>query len=389
MEDTAEIPKAGACIPSGARKIAEEKKKEFLKLFNDSDGFYFSYTGDLTNSLQRQHEYQDLNKDLPVWRRVDDRFFFNKAMLQEVIDLQDTRADGWILPLIHGFVEMQEVNIESALLEAVGEDTKLPHYYRLCIISRRQAARAGTRYKRRGVDEDGKVANYVETEQIILYHTYALSFVQIRGSKPVFWSQPGYKYRPPPRIDRSESENLEAFNKHFREQMDVHGPVHCVSLVNRVGREKILSDVFVDNVVTMKEKDVSFISFDFHEHCRGMRFENVALLIDNLQEMLARMGYFWVDTHGKVCEQRGVFRVNCVDCLDRTNVVQTAIALAGLEPQLSKMLITAADLACSEEILTVVAMLSVEQPFYRPKEKQAQAARDVAPQSTAACETPV
>ena len=36
-----------------------------------------------------------------------------------------------------------------------------------------------SRYKRRGVDEEGKVANYVETEQIILYHTYALSFVQV------------------------------------------------------------------------------------------------------------------------------------------------------------------------------------------------------------------
>ena len=44
-----------------------------------------------------------------------------------------------------------------------------------------------------------------------------------------------------------------------------------------------------------------------------------------------------------------------------------------LEPQLSKMLIVSVDLACSEEILTIVAMLSVEQPWYRPKEKQAQA----------------
>ncbi|KAH8051038.1 helicase [Aureococcus anophagefferens] len=44
-----------------------------------------------------------------------------------------------------------------------------------------------------------------------------------------------------------------------------------------------------------------------------------------------------------------------------------------LEPQLSKMLIAAADLGCAEEVLSVVAMLSVEQPFYRPKEKQAQA----------------
>ncbi len=46
---------------------------------------------------------------------------------------------------------------------------------------------AGTRYKRRGVDVDGNVANYVETEQILLYHHYALSFLQVRGSVPVFW----------------------------------------------------------------------------------------------------------------------------------------------------------------------------------------------------------
>lgn len=44
-----------------------------------------------------------------------------------------------------------------------------------------------------------------------------------------------------------------------------------------------------------------------------------------------------------------------------------------LEPQLSKMLLTSVKLDCSEEILTVVSMLSVQQIFYRPKEKQAQA----------------
>lgn len=31
------------------------------------------------------------------------------------------------------------------------------------------------------------------------------------------------------------------------------------------------------------------------------------------------------------------------------------------------------ELGCAEETLTIVAMLSVENPFYRPKEKQAQA----------------
>jgi ATP-dependent RNA helicase DHX8/PRP22 len=44
-----------------------------------------------------------------------------------------------------------------------------------------------------------------------------------------------------------------------------------------------------------------------------------------------------------------------------------------LEPQQSKMLIQSVELGCAEEILTIVAMLSVQTIFYRPKEKQAQA----------------
>ena len=44
-----------------------------------------------------------------------------------------------------------------------------------------------------------------------------------------------------------------------------------------------------------------------------------------------------------------------------------------LEPNLSKMLLLSVDLGCSDEILTITAMLSVDNPFYRPKDKQAQA----------------
>lgn len=42
-----------------------------------------------------------------------------------------------------------------------------------------------------------------------------------------------------------------------------------------------------------------------------------------------------------------------------------------LEPQLSKMLIMSVHLGCSDEILTIVSMLSVQNVFYRPKDKQA------------------
>ncbi|ELR04261.1 hypothetical protein GMDG_06661 [Pseudogymnoascus destructans 20631-21] len=44
-----------------------------------------------------------------------------------------------------------------------------------------------------------------------------------------------------------------------------------------------------------------------------------------------------------------------------------------MEPALAKVLIASVDLACADEILSIVAMLSLQSPFYRPKEKQAQA----------------
>lgn len=44
-----------------------------------------------------------------------------------------------------------------------------------------------------------------------------------------------------------------------------------------------------------------------------------------------------------------------------------------LEPQLAKILITSVELGCSDEVLTIVAMLSVENVFYRPRDKATQA----------------
>lgn len=82
----------------------------------------------------------------------------------------------------------------------------------LALISRRSRFRAGTRYFRRGIDHSGHVANFNESEQILLIEAQTspgsvgvnddgyvtkLSFVQIRGSVPVFWSEINtLRYKP-------------------------------------------------------------------------------------------------------------------------------------------------------------------------------------------------
>lgn len=70
---------------------------------------------------------------------------------------------------------------------------------------------------------------------------------------------------------------------------------------------------------------------------RGMHFENVSILINALASVLSEMGYCWRDKQGTILTQNGVFRVNCIDCLDRTNVVQTALGKAIMEMQFSKL----------------------------------------------------
>ena len=84
--------------------------EEFTKMFSESNSFYFSLTGDITNALQRQVAREPLTtinsatgekiELFPTWRDVDDRFFFNRAMVEELIAIGDQKLDAWITPFI-------------------------------------------------------------------------------------------------------------------------------------------------------------------------------------------------------------------------------------------------------------------------------------------------
>ncbi|XP_063992816.1 phosphatidylinositide phosphatase SAC2 isoform X2 [Diachasmimorpha longicaudata] len=326
------------------RSIGKDKEKfekriieELNKVFGETDSFFFCQTGDITNCLQRQREKKAKAKEMGdddkcLWKTVDDRFFWNKHMLHDLISLNSDAANHWILPIIQGYIQIEKCKVE------VGYDNQ-PQYetFNLAIISRRSRFRAGTRYKRRGVDEAGKCANYVETEQLVWYHDHQVSFVQVRGSVPVYWSQPGYKYRPPPRIDRDEAETQIAFEKHFEEELSHYGPISIVNLIEQSGKEKIIWDAYNNHVINYNNPDITYTTFDFHEYCRGMHFENVSILVNALSGVLTEMGYCWHDIQGPICSQKGVFRINCIDCLDRTNVVQTALGKTVMEMQFSKL----------------------------------------------------
>eukprot|EP00795_Rhopilema_esculentum_P012362 gene12362-3018_t len=382
-------------------KLDKRLTEELLKMFNESGSFYYSPTGDLSNTMQRLFD-GSIDKHQPIWNQVDDRFFWNKHMISDLIDSKEPLAKHWILPIIQGYFEVERCSIdimdglpfpalnkeedpdsssgdeEDGYIEVkdfkTGENL-LENEYDILLISRRSRYRAGTRYKRRGVDEDGDCANYVETEQVVCVMNHFVSFVQVRGSVPVFWSQPGYKYRPPPRLDKDEASTKKAFVQHFDRELarykreaetrrydpaktycvnfaSILSNVQCrcyenaaasegvgviINLVEQSGREKIIGDAFLENILQYDSPNLTFVNFDFHEYCAGMKFQNVTVLLDSITDCLKEMRYCWVDDGGMVTDQQSVFRVNCMDCLDRTNVIQATIARAVLENLLRKL----------------------------------------------------
>jgi hypothetical protein len=78
------------------------------------------------------------------------------------------------VPIIQGYFEHKTCAFDGKKLEMI-------------LISRRRHGQAGTRYLSRGLDDEGNVANFVETEQIIIYGGLVFSHVQVRGSVPLFW----------------------------------------------------------------------------------------------------------------------------------------------------------------------------------------------------------
>lgn len=126
-------------------------------------------------------------------------------------------------------------------------------------MSRRSRFRAGTRYFRRGIDREGHVANFVETEQVLLLDSPSpdgtgdevnaqLSFVQIRGSIPLFWAEVNtLQYKPDLQI-MDLQDTVDAARKHFDEQVQLYGDTSLVSLVNHKGHEKPLKEAYEHEV---------------------------------------------------------------------------------------------------------------------------------------------
>lgn len=384
-------------LPLRERPLHDQDEDTYLALLKaliKSGPMYFSYSFDLTNTFQRQSQ---LDPSIPLWKRADDRFFWNRFVQSDLIDFrtsgtrhqqgQQSGVDPYILPVMYGMMEIITTRVKSTPLTLV-------------LITRRSRHRAGTRYFSRGIDEDGHVSNFNETEQIIILNDSAsglggfaggggmqngkvggsggkevqiMSYVQTRGSVPVFWAEVNTLHYTPKLQIRGVETAVSAAQAHFAEQIRLYGDNYLVNLVKQKGREQRVKEAYeqmIKMLVTSPYEGTSedsrsnekfhlvepgsrqqqfdrlhYIYFDFHNETKGMQWHRVQFLIDQLHDALEKQQYFRgvdmpANLEGRLevrNHQTSVVRTNCMDCLDRTNVVQSALARAAINRQLTDL----------------------------------------------------
>lgn len=300
-----------------------------LKKLLSNGLFYFLNDFDLTSQLQKRG-IDPTRRTRVNLAHYDEQYMWNLFMMDQLIRfranldelaMEAVDSNGFLTTVIRGFAKT---------IPAGRQDF-------FTVISKQLWKRAGTRFNARGVDDDGHVANFVETEfvynRVLLDQVFA--YTQIRGSVPAFWEQDLTLINPKITITRSRDATQPAFDRHLDDLCGKYGVVHIVNLLSNtkpqevevLRRYKTLLDQLPHRT------DVAYSHFDFHAETKQSGFAGATRILPLLRGSLEKFGWYSFDTrHGEVVtRQDGVFRVNCLDCLDRTNLVEQVVCQCVLE----------------------------------------------------------
>ncbi|KAG0337041.1 inositol polyphosphate 5-phosphatase [Podila horticola] len=295
--------------------------------------FFFSPQFDLTRSIQtRSLNAGEMDKDTVLDR--DESFLWNHFMLKEMLlfrshleeqDRDQMDAGGLLVHVIQGYVGCQSFRTANTQGQ-------------ISVISRLSSRRAGTRYNTRGIDDNGNVANFVETETILSNPEWCFAYTQIRGSVPVFWEQQGLQLASHKiQLSRGPEATKPAVRRHFEELVNKYEDVHIIDLLGTKDQgEMTLSQEYKNQVQSIGPPLLDHLHmtrFDYHSQVKGGNYDQVQSLLQHVKRDSEKYGYFYHDlvSNTIIQTQRGVFRTNCLDCLDRTNVIQSNLSKEAIE----------------------------------------------------------
>ncbi|XP_062216606.1 phosphoinositide phosphatase SAC2-like [Phragmites australis] len=357
--------------PNVAYSRDENRYKRLLCSVDLSKDFFFSYSYNIMRSLQKN--ITEKNTGQVVYETM---FVWNEFLTRAIRNhLKNT---SWTVALVHGFFKQSKLSLS-------GKD------FWLTLIARRSRHFAGTRFLKRGVNEKGRVANDVETEQIIFEDTsdeiphQITSVVQHRGSIPLIWFQETSRLNIRPDIILKPDVDYKATRLHFENLALRYGnPIIILNLIKtreKKPRESLLRAEFAKaihyiNKGLTDDNRLKFLHMDLSKLSRRKGTNVLALLTKVASDVLDLTEFLHCEitastkpedvsseqgTVAKPCDdksndgpnvcatklvplllQKGVLRTNCIDCLDRTNVAQYAYGLAALGRQLVALGLTEA-----------------------------------------------
>ncbi|KAK7537810.1 polyphosphoinositide phosphatase-like protein Fig4 [Phyllosticta citricarpa] len=343
---------------SGSRFAKDRNPEEsrFLGILNNLDltrSFYFSYAYNITRSLQqnmiREREAIRGGHKFPK-HDFQDMFVWNHYLLDPARAALKNTYD-WCTPIIHGFIDQSSLDVFGRRVY-------------ITIIARRSRFFAGARFLKRGTNDLGYVANDVETEQIVSdllttsFHapgprpyanpTYT-SYVQHRGSIPLYWTQDNSGVTPKPDIILNLVDPFySAAALHFNDLFERYGaPIYVLNLIKareRTPRESKLLHEYKKaldylNQSLPEDKQILYKAFDMSRASKTRGMDVIGSLELIAEDVLEKTGFFHNgDTEFDMPQvQNGVARTNCIDCLDRTNAAQFVIGKRALGRQLQAL----------------------------------------------------
>ena len=312
-----------------------------------SGSFYFSNTFDLSRNLNERNSVDRYDLENSNWS-----FIWNRMLISDLLNAKkksveivqsEINASGMLVLLIQGFVDFFSTSFigEDIEMESINETASksdgssisgMKNSIKVGVISRLSCERAGTRFNARGVDEKGNVSNFVESEFLIFAHDTINSFVQLRGSIPLFWEQTGVQMSHAVTITKSHSETFEATKSHFQKLVSSYKSISILNLLNLTPThsEYELKCAFSEMVTAQQDfkSSIYYHEFDYHHIVGRNNFSRLDDLYNEIENYFQQFGFTEYDVENKSIKQiqQGVFRTNCLDCLDRTNVVQSFLA---------------------------------------------------------------
>ncbi|KAF8204786.1 inositol polyphosphate phosphatase [Pholiota molesta] len=275
----------------------------------------------------------------------DERFVWNEYIIRSLLDFRE-RLDPherdeldrcqFITLAIQGYVGVFTMPLPAPPTDGA------PTVATLSLISRLGWKRAGTRFNTRGVDDDGNTANFVETETVFSSDQHCVSYVQVRGSVPLFWEQQGLQtFGQRIQITRPHA-SQPAFERHLFQLMEEYGSIHAINLLGQKENESLLTNAYARHLQIARAAlgdELGITHFDFHNAVRIGGHESVIRELTRMESIVDhvdKFGFTMCDAASDeiVTDQKGVFRTNCLDCLDRTNFVQDILSRTTLEQYL-------------------------------------------------------